>query len=144
MRCTTSLARHKKSGFSLIELVVVILIMGIIAAVAAPKMFDTTTSAREHSARSSLSVIRDAIELYKGRYEAYPGDAGSGTDLADDIAELLNGPFPSLDLAGAPGDGSVKYETDGNGVGAPDGTTDWLYDTADGTLVINVSGMETY
>lgn len=143
MRCKVR-QRKEKSGFSLIELVVVILIMGIIAAVAAPRMFDTTAEARSNSAQSSLGVLRDGIELYKGRYEEYPGATATGTALADDMAELLNGPFPVLDLTGAPGDGTVKYESDGGGVGAPDGTTDWLYDTADGTLVINVSGFETF
>jgi general secretion pathway protein G len=117
--------------------------MGIIAAVAAPKMFDTTNTARKNSAQNSLTVLRNAIELYKGKNEAYPGAAGSGTALATDLTTFLNGPFPKLQINGSKKDGSVKYETDGNGVSAPDGTTDWLYDTADGTLKINVTGYET-
>ncbi len=53
-----------KSGFTLIELVVVILILGILAGVAAPKLFDTSAKATDNSARTTLTIIRDSIELY--------------------------------------------------------------------------------
>lgn len=136
--------KTNRKGFTLVELVVVVLVMGILAAVAAPRMFDTYGNARQNSARQSLSVVRDAIELYRAEHEAFPGSAGSGTALADDLQPYLKGIFPTVSVAGAPANGTVKYETDGNGVGAPDGTTDWLYDTVDGTLVINVSGFEQF
>jgi general secretion pathway protein G len=132
------------SGFSLIEIVVVVLLIGIIAATAAPRMFDTANTAKVNTARQSLTVVRDAIELYKAQNGTYAGSAGSGTALATDLKPFLKGPFPKVQISGAKDDGSVKYETNGNGVGAPDGSTDWLYDTADGTLVINLSGYETY
>lgn len=136
--------RVRRSGFSLIEIVVVVLLIGIVAATAAPRMFDTTNNAKTNSARQSLAVVRDAIELYKAQNAAYPGAAGSGTALATDLANFVKGPFPKVQVTGAPGDGSVKYETNGGGVGAPDGSTDWIYDTADGTISINVSGYQNY
>lgn len=134
---------RRRAGFSLIEVVVVVLLIGIIAATAAPRMFDTTANAKQNSARQSLAVVRDAIELYKAQNGSYPGATGSGAALATDLKPFLKGPFPKVQVSGAKNDGSVKYETDGNGVGAPDGTTDWLYDKADGSIVINVSGFET-
>lgn len=133
-----------RSGFSLIEVVVVVLLIGIIAATAAPRMFDTTATARVNTARQSLAVVRDAIELHRAQLSVYPGGAGTGAALANDLKQWLKAPFPKVQISGAPGDGSVSYETDGNGVGAPDGTTDWLYDTIDGTIIINLSGYETY
>lgn len=136
--------KAKRDGFTLVELVVVVLVMGILAAVAAPRMFDTYSNARENSARQSLAVLRDAIELYRAENEAFPGTGGSGSALADDLRPYLKGPFPTLAVNGAPGDASIKYETDGNGVGAADNSTDWLYDTVDGTLVINVSGFDQF
>ena len=57
--------REGRSGFSLVELVVVVLIMGIIAAVAAPRLFDKMTDARESASRASLGVLRGALELYQ-------------------------------------------------------------------------------
>lgn len=136
--------KRNRNGFTLVELVVVVLVIGIIASVAAPKMFDTATTAKENSARQSLTVLRDAIELYRANTGAYPGDAGAGADLANDLATYLKGPFPKLSVPGAPNDGTVSYETDGGGVGAADGTTDWLYDNNDGTIVINVTAYENY
>ena len=51
-------------GFSLIELVIIIVILGIIAAVAIPKYQDITSEAREASARASLGGIRSGIMIY--------------------------------------------------------------------------------
>ena len=136
--------RVRRAGFSLIEIVVVVLLIGIIAATAAPKMFDTAATAKVNSARQSLAVVRDAVELYKAQNGAFPGATASGTALATDLTAFVKGPFPKVQVPGAPNNGSVKYETNGGGVGAPDGSTDWLYDTTDGTLIINVTGYHTY
>jgi general secretion pathway protein G len=132
--------KRSRGGFTLIELVVVVLVMGILAAVAAPKMFDTATNAKLNSARQSLSVLRDAIELYKAQNGTYPGQTGTGTALATDLKPFLKGPFPTIAIAGFKKDGTVKYATP---VGSPDGATDWVYDKADGTIIMNLTGYET-
>jgi len=132
--------KRSRRGFTLIELVVVVLVMGILAAVAAPKMFDTASNAKINSARQSLSVVRDAIELYRAQIGTYPGQAATGTALATDLKPFLKGPFPKVSISGAPNNGTVKY---GSTTAAVDGSTDWVYDKADGSIVINLTGYET-
>ena len=136
-------ASRARRGFTLIELVVVVLVMGILAAVAAPKMFDTASNAKINSTRQSLVVVRDAIELYKAQNGSYPGAAGSGSALQNDLRNFLKGPFPKSSVPAATSDGAVRYVTTGTGTGSVSGTTDWAYNTLDGSFTINTSGYET-
>lgn len=87
-------ASSVRRGFTLVELVVVVLILGILAAVAAPRMFDTATEARENSTRQSLAVVRDAIQLHRAQTGAYP----DVSTLATDLAPYLSGQFPAVQV----------------------------------------------
>ena len=69
---------EKRQGFTLVELVVVVMILGILAAVAAPKLLGTSGTATDNGLRQTLSVVRDAIE----RYAAENGGDFPGTDEA--------------------------------------------------------------
>ncbi|MFN6127766.1 MAG: prepilin-type N-terminal cleavage/methylation domain-containing protein [Planctomycetota bacterium] len=119
---------HKKLrlGFSLVELVVVVLIVGILAAVAAPKMFNTSAKAKESATRASLSVVRNAIELYKSEDAAsnYP----PASNLATNLAPYIKGPFPKSPYTNTD---TVKY---GNAQG---GTEAWVYDSTTGSFWVN-------
>ena len=53
-----------RRGFTLIELVIIIVILGIIAAVAIPKYVDMVTEAKKSAAKGALGGLRSAISIY--------------------------------------------------------------------------------
>ena len=123
---------RKRSAFSLVELVVVVLILGIIAAVAAPRMFDTATDARQNSTKTSLVVLRDSIELYKAQNGSYPPTA----TLAAALRPFIKGPFPAVQI------GSNKNATvvssSQNPIATPEaGGAGWVYNETTGDLAVN-------
>jgi prepilin-type N-terminal cleavage/methylation domain-containing protein len=59
-------------GFTLIELIVVMAIIALLASIVAPRYFRSVENAREASLRTSLNVMRDAIDKYLGDRGAYP------------------------------------------------------------------------
>lgn len=60
-----ALQRRAVSGFTLIEIMVVVVILGILAAIAIPNILDNPEEARLTKARSDLRTIENALEMYK-------------------------------------------------------------------------------
>ncbi|MFN0195849.1 MAG: type II secretion system protein [Planctomycetaceae bacterium] len=142
----TKIAYHKKAnrkGFTLVELVVVILVMGIVAAVAAPKMFSAAGDARTNTTKQSLTVIRNAIQLYRAQTGVLPGEAGSEADLKADLGPYLQGPFPTNQIPEAANDASISVVTAGTPL-TVSGAQDWKYDNVTGECIINTTGLGTY
>jgi type IV pilus assembly protein PilA len=64
--------RNKQKGFSLIELLIVVAIILIIAAIAIPNLLRARIAANEASAVSSLRTMNTACITYNTSYNAYP------------------------------------------------------------------------
>ena len=63
--------RHER-GFTLIEIMVVIVILGVLAALVVPSVLSRTDDARIVAARSDLGAIRQALKLYRLDNQRYP------------------------------------------------------------------------
>jgi general secretion pathway protein G len=94
--------KHLARGFTLIELVVTVALVGILASVAVPLGDLGLQRAREHQLRSGLQEIRTAIDAYKRAYEAgrilpRVGATGYPRTLAELAAgvEDVKSPVPS-------------------------------------------------
>lgn len=70
---------RKNSAFSLVELLIVIIIIAVLAAVAIPRFANSTTRSKESALRANLKLYRNAVELFKADTGVYPA---SLADLA--------------------------------------------------------------
>ena len=67
----------RRPGSTLVEVIIVVLILGIIAAVVVPRLFDFSAGAIESGLKQDLYVIRDAIDQYAAHnYGALPVSVG--------------------------------------------------------------------
>ena len=79
-----------QSGFTLIEMLVVVIILGILAMIIVPQITVSTEDARLNTMQSNLTTVRSAIEVYAAQHgNRYPGlysETDGTTAAADDAA----------------------------------------------------------
>ncbi|TWT98081.1 Type II secretion system protein G precursor [Botrimarina colliarenosi] len=130
---------HKQPrGFTLVELVVVIMILGILAGVAAPKLLGTSSTATENGLKQTLSVVRDAIELYAAQNAGALPPATDDATFKASLANFLRGDFPKCPVGKK--DSTVTIIAT---AAVADNATGWMYSTLDGTFICNATGNDS-
>lgn len=124
-------ANGKRNGFTLVELVVVVLVLGILAAVAAPRVMNTASSAKNNGTKQSLAIVRNAIELYKSENGSYP----TAATLSTSLQTYLKGPFPTCQVGNV--NATVAAST-ASPITTPEaGGAGWAYNQSTGEFVVN-------
>src|SRR3954454_19320181 len=140
-------------AFTLVELVVVVMILGILAAIAAPRLLGASNQAFDNGARQSLGVVRNAIDKYTAEHAgALPGADGQELTFKTDIKDYLRGQdFPTCPVAAKnnairmmSGSGPIASSIGGTAM-----THSWVYLYETGDFYINSSatandGVTTY
>lgn len=72
---------RRAGGFTLIEIMIVIVIVSVMAAFIVPKIMDRPDEARQVAARQDIATIAQALKLYKLDNRAYPSTAQGLTAL---------------------------------------------------------------
>ena len=76
-------------GFTLVELLVVVLILGALAFVAIPRIGQSSTTAKTNACETNVDLLNQQIEYYYSTNGSYPGDlatVASDTDYFPDGA----------------------------------------------------------
>jgi prepilin-type N-terminal cleavage/methylation domain-containing protein len=119
--------RHAKRAFTLIEILIVVVILGILAAIVVPQFTSASEEAEISAAKSTLSTVRSQLELFKFKENQAPAA----------FDDMWDGGSPSGDtyLQGDPDTDNYDYGIDANGNatiawigpvgGAPADLADW-------------------
>jgi general secretion pathway protein G len=126
----------RRNGFTLIELVVIVMLLGILAGVAAPKLFKTSREATENGLKQTLYTVRDAIDLYASKYAGQlPPCTGDGSNFRTALAEFLRHDFPASPVGAKNND--VAPESGPSTVGDASPAAGWKFNTDTGDFICN-------
>jgi prepilin-type N-terminal cleavage/methylation domain-containing protein len=123
--------KHSESGFTLIELVIVIVILGILAAVAIPKYEDMREQARVATLKGQLGSIRSAIAIQYARNALN----GSATFPTLDGTIFADGRVPKDPVNNSQ---AVKTTPGIDNVGG------WQYNSTTGVVKANLNAYSSY
>ncbi len=137
----------KVDAFTLVELMIIVAILGIMAAIVIPMFQDHTVQASEAAVKDNLRILRNAIEIYatqhNGTPPGYPNDDSSNVpDEATLYAQLVD---PGDYLSEMPIN-SFKQNSSVNVVTAsppvPVGEHGWIYYPAAHEIRVNLAGTD--
>jgi general secretion pathway protein G len=162
--------RHLARAFTLIEILIVVVILGILATIVVPQMSGASREARESTLKDELRYLRIQLQVFKAQHidlaPGYPGAVMTGvpteaaflqqmTQFSDEKGNtnatatgvFKYGPYLSR-MPDNPvnGKSSIKMIPNGTAMPAPDpaeaNTYGWIYKPATQEIIANVTGTD--
>ncbi len=135
-------------AFTLVEILIVVIILGILAAIVIPQFSEASDDARLSSMISDLQTVRSQLELYRVEHGIYPDgatvplwkaqltgktakDGTAGTDYGPYLGTFPTNPFND--------DAGVVLDDGSSSAGAASTDTGWYFDSSTGKFAANDS-----
>jgi len=83
--------KRRQKGFTLVEVLLIVVILGIIAAIAIPRLMASRAEAQEKTCRTNVADINTALEKYYFDTGAYPADQTAFSALLADTNYFPDG-----------------------------------------------------
>ena len=144
---------QRVKGFSLVELVIVLVIIGVISAIAIPRLTRGASNSGATALKADLATLRNAVELYRAEHEGqfptklnfvdqmtkFSNLAGATFSTTANVASgIVYGPYlksvPALPV------GAEKSSTTVSDAAAAD--VGWIYDETTGNITSNTDASE--
>ena len=105
--------RARNKGFSLLELMVVLVILGLLTGLVGPRLFDRVDASKVQTAETQIKMLRGALQTYRLDIGSYPSTAEGLEALMRapaEVADYWNGPYLDDELPLDPWREPYKYE----------------------------------
>lgn len=157
-------AKRCRMAFTLVEILIVVVILGILAAIVIPQFSSASQTARENTLKDDLRYLRTQISVFKAQHEDVPpgypaGNIAASPTEADFIAQVTkatNGQCGVADrnteeykygpyLQKMPRNpmnekSTVLIVENGAALPEPDGSTGWIYQPQTQKIIANTVG----
>ena len=122
--------RKRNKGFTLVELLVVIVVLAVLAAIVLPKFMNSSKRSKESALRSDLKLLRNAVDLFRTDTGLYPKTMA---DLAATAKpdKGLNADATESTINAADWHGPYLQEVPDDPI---TGAADWTYSVTSGTV----------
>jgi general secretion pathway protein G len=145
--------KRKNTGFTLVEILIVVIILGILAAIVIPQFTEASNDARVSALVSDLQTVRSQVELYKIQHlDNYPGTVNGTWTIGNFVAHLTG----KTDIDGVSGgtlgpylqkfptnpfnnSAAVRDATGGSDPNAESGTEGWWFNSTTGSFGVNTT-----
>jgi general secretion pathway protein G len=143
-------------AFTLVEILIVVVILGILAAIVVPQFSNASQTARENTMKDDLRYLRTQIGCYQAQHDSvapgvkadfvsemtmFTNDSGA-TQAAGDATHKF-GPY-LLSMPANPLNGltTIKLSTDADLTTDVDGLTGWIYNASTQQIIANQTGSD--
>jgi len=155
--------RIARKGFTLVEILIVVIILGILAAIVIPQFTEASGEARVSNLMTNLQTIRSQLLLYKTQHLENLPASTAGQDGDDFLAQMTQytdvdgavsatpdsdfpyGPYlQTIPVNPVSGSNEVTVSQDGaTPFGAPDADGGWWFNTVSGQFRANLTDART-
>jgi prepilin-type N-terminal cleavage/methylation domain-containing protein len=164
--CTNLVSATARHAFTLVEMLIVVVILGILATIAIPRVSDASSQAKDMSLRDDLRVIRTQVTVFKAQHgdvaPGYPAGVATATPteavLVDQLTKFTDdkcgvsatatathrlGPYLTKSPVN-PVNGKSNWLVVANGAAmpAPTGTYGWIYKPQTEELIPDLVGSD--